>query len=165
MVKFKILFLSPLTNSLYIEFPAMAPSNQTEINEIQVNSTRYVYHNIVIQLIYPTCNFSSYYNQYRKNVNISSSLRKFEIQHNGDITIFCYWKEKVSRCFGWIGSHATWSSTYTACRTWHHISIRLNWRLVNRYLPYACLQNMFYNFWLGFQNTFLANHNFFQAYW
>ena len=90
VVESKILFLSPLTNSLYIEFPAMAPSNQTEINEIQVHVTRYVYHNIIIQLIYPNGNFSLYYNQYRKNVNISSSLRKFEIQHNGDITIFHY---------------------------------------------------------------------------
>ena len=58
-------FLSK-TNSLFIEFPAMAPSNQTEINEIQVNSNHKISQNIIIQLFYPICNFISYGNQYDK---------------------------------------------------------------------------------------------------
>ena len=66
MVKSIFLYPLPRTNSLFIEFPAMAPSNQTEINEIQVNSNRCGYQNIVIPFFYPICNFISYGNQYDK---------------------------------------------------------------------------------------------------
>ena len=66
MLKSKILYPLPQTNSLFIEFPAMAPSNQTEINEIQVNSNHKISQNIIIQLFYPIFNFISYGNQYDK---------------------------------------------------------------------------------------------------